>query len=1294
MARNFLVPINLNKNELQNVAIQNLAGDPASPAIGQIYYHSTNKELRYYDNTSWRIVTTGTISNLTFNNGGTGAASGSVFNGSGAVTISYNSIGAAPQASPIFTGTVNISSFTTAGVVLTSATGILSSNTAVPDTYLATISSSGKVLNSATTATASNTANAIVARDASGNFTAGIITATLNGAAASLTNSLTFSTGLSLDTGTTFNGSSAKTVSVDTNVIATVAYVDSVTAGLNVHDAVKYATTANLTSATYTAGSAGADGGTGVGATLVYPAAGNSIDGVTLVAQDATDKTRILVKNQTTLTHNGIYYVNAVSTSITLIRAADANNSTIGEVSAGDFVFVSDGNSNKSTGWTQKNSGTATSGTIKIGTDNIEYTQFSGAGTYLADESSLTLNGTTFSIKNTWGGQTNLITLGTVTTGTWNANTISASKGGTGTAGTITGIGYFNGTSAMTAANATQVINLLGSSAVANATTATNAQNIVVTNNTTATVAYPVWVGAAGTVSANSTTTNLSFNPSTGALSATSFVGSGANLTSLNVTSVSSGTLSAARGGTGADLSASTPYGLAYFSSAGVMASTGAGNTSAVLIGNASGAPTWTAISNIVTSNVNVTADDTTTNSNAQYLTFVTANTGSVGLKVSSSKLFYNPSSGTLSSTVFSGSGSGLTNLNSASLTAPSALAANGTSVTITAGTTTGTTTYGGNVSINGGAATSGTLSPYGGSVTILGGVATNSVDGFGGNVRIDAGQSGTNNGNGSIYIGDALASSIYIGKSTVFTYLYGQIYSPNLTANTSALNPILRLDPNGQIVKDTSTTSSFANITVANTITGSSSYGLNILGAPAGSTGQTLTISQPGVSTSAATNQIAITGAWYSGTSSTYSAGNVTITAGFANASTINPVIAGSVVITGGDSATTTSNFTAANKGGGRVVITGGTTATAVTTGIPGGIEIAGGNNSNTGSGGYVTITGGGNSSTGIGGAITIAGGQAQSGYQSGNVTITGGDNTNGLYVGHLLLGTTNTRTITIGGGSQLTTILIGKGSFQSSTTLPTQSITIQGNENSTTTGTSPAGGPVYIVGGSATGASGAARGGDVYLRGGNVTSGATGGSGYVSIGDSNTAQINIGGFTGSTAGTTQTITIGSATQTGLITIGRSTGSQTVGIATGDSNSKTINIGTGSTQSGTSITLGSPGVISNTIINSTSIKLPYINSGVAGFVKIANDGALSIDNGTYVKKYAENNGTITAVSGGVTWTVTHNLNTSNVLVQVYQNSGNALVDVDVVTTSANVVTLSFNSGSLTGSEYRAVVIG
>jgi hypothetical protein len=59
----------------------------------------------------------------------------------------------------------------------------INASAAIVDTKLATIATAGKVSNSATTATDANTASAIVSRDASGNFTAGTITAALTGTA-------------------------------------------------------------------------------------------------------------------------------------------------------------------------------------------------------------------------------------------------------------------------------------------------------------------------------------------------------------------------------------------------------------------------------------------------------------------------------------------------------------------------------------------------------------------------------------------------------------------------------------------------------------------------------------------------------------------------------------------------------------------------------------------------------------------------------------------------------------------------------------------------------------------------------------------------------------------------------------------------------------------------------------------------------------------------------------------------------------------------------------------------------
>jgi hypothetical protein len=57
----------------------------------------------------------------------------------------------------------------------------INASAGIADTKLATISTASKVSNSATTAASANTASAIVARDASGNFTAGTVTANLTG---------------------------------------------------------------------------------------------------------------------------------------------------------------------------------------------------------------------------------------------------------------------------------------------------------------------------------------------------------------------------------------------------------------------------------------------------------------------------------------------------------------------------------------------------------------------------------------------------------------------------------------------------------------------------------------------------------------------------------------------------------------------------------------------------------------------------------------------------------------------------------------------------------------------------------------------------------------------------------------------------------------------------------------------------------------------------------------------------------------------------------------------------------
>jgi hypothetical protein len=361
MSRSFLTPINLNQLELQNARVQNLSTTQinaiGTPVAGQIAYDSTLSTLKVYNGTGWTPV-------------------GSVSTGSGA-----------PASAPTSTGSLYLD---LTNLVVYVAKGTASSADWVPVMPYGLTGDMAAL----STANAQGTSLKVSRADHVHRHTdadhSGIHL-----------NALAAATG-------DYSMGGYKITSVATPVSANDAankgYVDSTAQGLNVHASARLATTANLV-ATYAAGTTGVDGGTGVGATLTLTATGAlTIDGTAVAVND-----RILVKNQSTTYQNGIYTVTVAGTtgvSAVLTRATDFDNGNIaGEVVAGDFVFVAVGTTNQSSGWVQTATGTATTPAngIKIGTDAIVFSQFSGAGTYTATNG-VVLAGNNFSFNPTSTG--------------------------------------------------------------------------------------------------------------------------------------------------------------------------------------------------------------------------------------------------------------------------------------------------------------------------------------------------------------------------------------------------------------------------------------------------------------------------------------------------------------------------------------------------------------------------------------------------------------------------------------------------------------------------------------------------------------------------------------------------------------------------------------------------------------------------------------------------------------------------------------------------------------------------
>ena len=252
------------------------------------------------------------------------------------------------------------------GATVTNSGALTLANTSVTNAMLAGSIANAKLSNSSITIGSDAVALGATQTDLNGITSLDVDNITIDGNTISSTNS-NGNIVLSPDgTGTVDVGNSRiTTVATPTGSTdaANKAYVDAQLQGLDVKNSVRVATTANGTLSSAFAN-------------------GQTVDGVSLSTGD-----RILLKDQSTGSENGIYTVNASGAPT---RATDFDADS--EVTGGTFFFVEEGTTNADNGFVMTNDGTVT-----VGTTALTFTQFSGAGQVIAG-SALTKSGNTINV--------------------------------------------------------------------------------------------------------------------------------------------------------------------------------------------------------------------------------------------------------------------------------------------------------------------------------------------------------------------------------------------------------------------------------------------------------------------------------------------------------------------------------------------------------------------------------------------------------------------------------------------------------------------------------------------------------------------------------------------------------------------------------------------------------------------------------------------------------------------------------------------------------------------------------
>lgn len=405
MSRKFLVSIDLNKNELQNAVIQNLATAPSSPYAGQIYFNTTSDSLYFYNGSQWVdfVQATSILYDTYANRPAAGPSNaGNLFFATDTHLLYLSDGSTWSQISQFGTVTSQTSygdssssgtSTNYARADHTHGTPALGNSTP----QAVTIAGSGSAGSATVPAKEDHTHagpgfGSVTAQTsfgaASGNGSATTVahsdhthgTPTLDNAAVASINLSALAAPTANVPFATYKITGLGNPTADQDA-ATKYYVDSVAQGLDIKASVTLATAAALPTYSFTS--------TG-GGTLTASANGAlSVDGVAVVVAN-----RILVKNETSgnAPYNGIYDVTQTGDSthpFILVRSADANVSS--EVTEGMFTFVENGNTLATTGWVL-----STNNPITLNTTALTFTQFSGAGTYVAGNG-INISGTTIS---------------------------------------------------------------------------------------------------------------------------------------------------------------------------------------------------------------------------------------------------------------------------------------------------------------------------------------------------------------------------------------------------------------------------------------------------------------------------------------------------------------------------------------------------------------------------------------------------------------------------------------------------------------------------------------------------------------------------------------------------------------------------------------------------------------------------------------------------------------------------------------------------------------------------------